>query len=59
MLVYTYACKGKSLRWKGGRLGLVVMGGASSSKIVSSNPGTIYWMDIFSNTFAVKIVIFV
>ena len=47
------------LRWKGGNPGLVVMGGGSSSKIVSSNPGTVYWMDIFSNTFAVKIVIFV
>ena len=25
-------------------------------KVVSSNPGTIYWMDIFSHLFVVKIV---
>ena len=30
--------------------GLVVMGGDSRS-----NPGTVYWMDIFSHIFVVKI----
>jgi len=28
-------------------------------KVVGSNPSTIYWMDIFSHLFAVKIVMFV
>ena len=28
-------------------------------KVVGSNPGTIYWMDIFSHIFVVKIVMFV
>ena len=26
-------------------------------KVVSANPDTVYWMDIFSNLFVVKIVI--
>ena len=41
---------------EGGSSGLVVMGGTSCSKVVSLNPGTIYWMDIFTNLFAVKFV---
>ena len=28
-------------------------------KVVGSNPGTVYWMDIFSHIFVVKIVMFV
>ena len=32
----------------------VVMGGDSCSKVVSSNPGTVYWMDIFSHTFLMQ-----
>ena len=28
-------------------------------KVVGSNPGTVYWMDIFSQIFVVKIVMFV
>ena len=28
-------------------------------KVVGSNPGTIYWMDIFTHQFVVKIVMFV
>ena len=39
--------------------GLLVMGGDSFFKVVGSNPSTIYWMDIFSHLFVVKIVIFV
>ena len=31
----------------GGSPGLVVMGGDSCSKVVGSNPGRVYWMDIF------------
>ena len=30
--------------------------GTHIPKVVSSNPGTIYWMDIFSHLFVVKIV---
>ena len=33
--------------FEGGSPGLVVMGGDTRSKVVSSNPGTIYCMDIF------------
>ena len=40
----------------GGSHGLVVMGIDSQSKVVGSNPGTIYWMDISSHVFVVKIV---
>ena len=32
------------------------MGGDSCPKVVSSNPSTVYWMDIFSHLFAVKFV---
>ena len=39
--------------------GLVVMGGDSVLKVVGLNPRTIYWMDIFSHIFVVKIVVFV
>ena len=39
--------------------GLVVMGGDSCPKVVGSNPSTLYWIDIFSHLFAVKIVMFV
>ena len=28
-------------------------------KVVSSNPSTVYWMDIFSQIFVVRIVMFV
>ena len=40
----------------GGSPGLVVMGGDSCPKVVGLNPGTIYWMNIFSHKFVVKIV---
>ena len=41
----------------GGIPSLVVMGGDSlSKKVVGSNPGTIYWIDIFHIYFVVKIV---
>ena len=40
----------------GGSHGLVVMGGDSCPKVVSSNPGTKYLIDIFSHLFVVKIV---
>ena len=33
------------------------MGGDSFPKVVGLNPGTIYWMDIFSQIFVVKIVL--
>ena len=42
----------------GGSPGLVVMGRAHVLKVVGSNPGTVYWMDIFSHIFVVKIVLF-
>ena len=29
-----------------------------NQKVVSSNPGTVYWMDIFSHLFVVRIVMF-
>ena len=35
----------------GGSPGLVVMGGDSCPKVVSLNPGTVYWIDIFSHTY--------
>ena len=35
------------------------MGGDSRSEGLSSNPSAIYWMDIFSQIFVVKILIFV
>ena len=28
---------------------------SNALKVVSSNPGTVYWMDIFSHLFVVKI----
>ena len=34
---------------------LVLVGRDLCSKVVGSNPGTIYWMDIFSHLFVVKI----
>ena len=34
----------------------MVIGG---DKVVCSNPSTMYWMDIFSHIFVVKIVMFV
>ena len=43
----------------GGSPGLVVMGRDSRLKVMGSNPGTVYWMDIFSHIFCVKIVMFV
>ena len=33
----------------------MVMGRDSCPKVVGSNPGTVYWMDIFSHIFVVKI----
>ena len=41
----------------GGSPGLVVMGGDSGPKVMGSNPDNVYWMDIFSHIFVVKIVI--
>ena len=38
--------------------GLVVMGGDSHKEVVGSNPGTGYWMDLFTYI-AVKILMFV
>ena len=32
----------------GGSPGIVVMGGDMCLKVVSSNPSTMYWMDIFN-----------
>ena len=43
---------------QGGSPGLVVMGGDSYSMVVSSNPGTAYWIDIFSQIITVKIDLF-
>ena len=43
----------------GGSPGLVVMEGDSSPKVVGSNPSTIYWMNILSHLFVVRIVMFV
>ena len=43
----------------GGSPGLLVIGETRDSKVMGSNPSTIYWMDIFSHTFVVKIVMFV
>ena len=43
----------------GGSPGLVVMGRDSCPKVVGSNPSIVYWMDMFSNIFVVKIVMFV
>ena len=43
----------------GGSPGLVVMGGDSCSEGCGLNPSTVYWMDIFSHLFYVKIVLFV
>ena len=40
----------------GGSPVLVVMGGHSIQMVVGSNPGTRYWMGIFSHIFVVKIV---
>ena len=34
----------------------MVMGGDSAPMVVSSNPSTAYWMDIFSRLFVVKFV---
>ena len=43
----------------GGSPGLVVWVTTHVWEVVGSNPGAIYWMDIFSNWFVVKIVLFV
>ena len=37
----------------------MVMGRDLVPKVVGSNPCTVYWMDIFSHIFVVKIVLFV
>ena len=39
--------------------GLVVMGGDSCSKVMGSNPSTVYWMDIFHIYLYIKIVKFI
>ena len=44
------------MKHKGGSPGLVVMGGDSCPKVMSSNHSTVYWMEIFSHLFVVKIV---
>ena len=33
----------------------MVMGGDSCSKVLGSNPSAVYWIDIFSHQFAVKL----
>ena len=38
----------------GGSPGPVVMGETRVPKVVSLNPGTVYWMDIFTYIFVVK-----
>ena len=38
---------------------LVVRGGDSYQKVVSSNPSAGYWMDIFSHLFVIRIAMFV
>ena len=50
--------QGERMSW-GGSPGLVVMGGDSCPKGRRFDPSTIYWMDIFSHLFVVKIVMFV
>ena len=47
-------CTLKEMPKLGGSPGLVIMGRDSRSK-GGLNPGTIYWMDIFSHLFVVKI----
>ena len=37
----------------------MVMGGDSIQKVVGWNPSTAYWMDIFSQIFVAKFVMFV
>ena len=37
----------------------MVKGEPRNQKVVSSNPGTGYWMDIFSHLYVVRIVMFV
>ena len=37
----------------------MVMGGDSCPEGMGLNSNTVYWMDIFSNAFVVKIVMFV
>ena len=43
----------------GGSPGLVVKEETHNLMVVSSNPGTGYWMDIFSHIFVVNSVMFV
>ena len=45
----------KNLIYLGGSPCLVVMGGDSVSKVVSSNPGTLHWKDIFPIPYSCKI----
>ena len=40
---------------EGESFGLVVMGEDSCCKVVGSNPSTVYWMDIFSHLFVLKL----
>ena len=44
-----------TLFFQGGSPGLVVMGRDLHSKGCGSNPSTVYWMDIFSHLFVLKI----
>ena len=37
----------------------MVLGRTHVPKVEGSNPGTVYWMDIFSHVFVEKIVMFV
>ena len=39
---------------RGGSPGLVVMGGDSRSEVCGFESGTVYWMDIYSHIFVVK-----
>ena len=59
VITQTFTLHHKIKKCMVGSPGLVVMGIDSRSKVVGSNPGTIYWMDIFSHKFVVKIVMFV
>ena len=43
---------------QGGSPVLVVMGVSHITKVVGSNPSNIYWMDIISHLFVVRIVMF-
>ena len=54
-----YLVKFKGITLKAGALVYWLWEEAHVPKVVGSNPSTIYWMDIFSHLFVVKIVMFV